>query len=61
MILHVESDAAYLFMLDDCSRIAGNYYLINHPTNTTNPSGVKPNGLILIKCNTLQHAVGFAE
>ena len=33
MILHVESDSAYLLMPGYCSLIAGNYYLSDHPTN----------------------------
>ena len=50
MILHVESDASYLFMALSLSHIAGHYYLIKHDTNPTNPSYANTNGAIIPEC-----------
>jgi hypothetical protein len=54
MILHIDTDAAYLVMPNAKSRIAGYYYL---STDTTNPPH---NGPILVLCKTLQHVVASA-
>ena len=58
MIMHAGSDAAYLFMPEDHSRINGHYYLRDHTNKPANPSYVKLNGPIITKCNTLGHVVG---
>ena len=54
MILHVDSDAAYLVALQARSRIAGYFYLLDHPNITKHP---KLNGAILVECKTLRHVV----
>ena len=56
MILHIDSDAAYLVKPKAHSRVAGFFYLDN----------IKPrhlarlNGAILIECKTLRHVVASA-
>ena len=59
MILHAESDAAYLVLPNARSRIAGLFYLSDrqHPSNIPNPPR---NGPILIICKTLRHVVASA-
>ena len=57
MILHIDSDAAYLVMPAAKSRIAGYYYLSSKPTSTSSPP---LNGAILIECKTLKHVVASA-
>ena len=37
MILHGDTDASYLVLPKSCSRIAGNFYLIDHPPPTYTP------------------------
>ena len=51
MILHVESYTTYLFVPGVRSCITGKYYLIDHPTDPTNPSDVNPNRPILTECD----------
>ena len=50
MVLHVESDAAYLVALKAWSRIAGYFHLSDHPNKTNNP---KINAAIQVECKTL--------
>ena len=52
MILHLDTDAAYLVADKACSRIAGYYYMSDNytPTTTPNPSN---NGPIHIECHLL--------
>ena len=57
MILHVDSDAAYLVLPKARSRIAGYYYLSSHPNITKH---AKLNGAILVECKTLRHVVSSA-
>ena len=57
MVLHVDSDAAYLVAPKARSRIAGYYYLSDHPSKTTHPT---LNGAILVECKTLRHVVSSA-
>ena len=57
MVLHIDSDAAYLVALKAKSRIAGFYYLSNHPTKTDTPT---LNGAIHVECKTLRHVVASA-
>ena len=54
MVLHVESDAAYLVAPKARSRIAGYFHLSDHPNKTNNP---KINAAIQVECKTLQHVV----
>ena len=57
MVLHVDSDAAYLVLPKVKSRIAGYYYLSAHLNITKNP---KLNGAILVLCKTLRYVVPSA-
>lgn len=57
MILHVNSDAAYLVVPKARSRVAGYFYLSDHPNITKHP---KVNGAILVECKTLRHVVSSA-
>ena len=54
MVMHVDSDAAYLVAPKAKSRIAGYYHLSDHPNATKHP---KRNGAILVECKTLRHVV----
>jgi hypothetical protein len=58
MILHIDTDAAYLVMPNAKSRIAGYFYLSSHPSVTGAP--VPLNGPILVECTTIKHVVGSA-
>ena len=60
MILHVETDAAYLVLPNAKSRIAGYYFLSNQPLPSPARPDPKPNGPILIECKTLRHVVASA-
>ena len=57
MILHVESDAAYLVQPNARSRIAGYYFLSSYPPLP--PLHPKPslNAPILVECKTIRHVV----
>ena len=57
MVLHVDSDVAYLVSPKARSWIAGYYHLSNHPTATKHPL---LNGAILVECKTLWHVVSSA-
>ena len=54
MVLHVESDAAYLVAPKARSRIAGYFHLSAHPNKTNNPT---INAAIQVECKTLRHFV----
>ena len=54
MMLHVDSDAAYLVAPNAKSRIAGYYYLGNEKKNN------RLNGAILVECRYLKHVVASA-
>ena len=54
MILHIESDAAYLVAPKARSRIAGYFHLSDHPNKTKSP---KLNAAIQVECKTLRHVV----
>ena len=57
MILHIDSDAAYLVLPEAKSRIAGFYQL----TNTARPNTPSfTNGPLLVECKTLRHVVSSA-
>lgn len=61
MILHAESDAAYLVLPNAKSRIAGIFYLSSQlPASRAQIPQPKPNGLILVECKTLKHVVASA-
>jgi len=57
MVLHVDSDAAYLVSPKAKSRISGFFYMSDHPEKTHQPT---PNGAILVECKTLRHVVASA-
>ena len=57
MVLHVDSDAAYLVCPKARSRVAGYYYLSNHPNISKYPG---LNAAVHIECKTLRHVVSFA-
>ena len=61
MILHVDSDAAYLVLPNAKSRIGGYFYLSSTPPTNVN-SNPKPmkNAPILIECSSLKHVVASA-
>ena len=54
MVLHVDSDAAYLVLPEARSRMAGHYFLSSDPNVTCT---VFPNGPILTECCTIKHVV----
>ena len=57
MILHVHSDAAYLVEPGAKSRIAGYYFLSDHPQRKAHQTIAKA---ILVECKTLRHVVSSA-
>ena len=57
MCLHVDSDAAYLVLPKARSRLAGYYFLSNHPDFVRT---VRPNGPILTECCTIRTVVASA-
>ena len=57
MVLHVDSDAAYLVAPKARSRIAGFYHLSNHPSHCQTP---QRNGAIMVECKTLRQVVSSA-
>ena len=60
MVLHVDSDAAYLVMPKARSRITGHYYLSDHPFHIPVDGHPKPNAPILTECRTLRYVVASA-
>ncbi len=54
MVLHIDSDAAYLVLPQAKSRIAGHYYLSNDSTYTAT---IQPNGPIFTEYCSLCHVV----
>ena len=60
MILHVDSDAAYLVQPGARSRIAGYYILNNYPPPAPIIPRRAPNAPILIECKTLRNVVASA-
>ena len=57
MILHVDSDAAYLVLPKAKSRLAGHYFLSNDPAFSRT---IHPNGPILTECKTIRTVVASA-
>ena len=60
MILHAELDAAYLVLPEAKSRIAGYFYLSNHPPKPPLIPTSPRNGPLHIVCKTLRHVVASA-
>ena len=60
MILHADSDAAYLVLPNARSRIAGHFYLSSKPPDPPAPPKPQHNGPILTECRTLKHVVASA-
>jgi len=60
MILHVDSDAAYLVQDGARSRIAGHYILSSHPSPAPQIPKKTPNAPILVECKTLRNVVASA-
>ena len=58
MVLHVDSDAAYLVAPKVKSRVAGYFHLSGHPNIRKHP---KLNRAIQVECKTLCHVVSSAE
>ena len=59
MVLHIDTDAAYLVLPGAKSRIAGYYYLSGRPPATGTPTPTI-NGAIHVECKTLKHVVASA-
>ena len=57
MILSVDSDAAYLVLLQAKSRIAGYFQLNDNPQRVEH---LEVNGVILVECKALRHIVSSA-
>ena len=60
MILHVDSDAAYLVQDGARSRIAGHYILSSRPPPAPQIPLKRPNAPILVECKTLRNVVASA-
>ncbi len=60
MILHVDSDAAYLVQDGARSRIAGHYILSSRPPPAPQIPIKQPNAPILVECKTLRNVVASA-
>jgi hypothetical protein len=60
MILHVDTDAAYLVLPKARSRVAGYFYLSSLPSLHGKPRSVPLNGAILVECATIRTVVGSA-
>jgi len=59
MILHVDTDAAYLVLPNARSRVAGHYFLSNRPPQIGNLKPT-PNGPIHTVCQTIKNVVSSA-
>ena len=57
MILHIDSDAAYLVAPKARSRVAGYFHLSDNPSQGSTPM---LNGAIHVECKTLRHVVSSA-
>jgi hypothetical protein len=60
MILHIDTDAAYLVLPKARSRIAGHYFLSDMPPPPPTKPNPRPNGPIHTECRTLRHVVSSA-
>lgn len=59
MILHVDTDAAYLVASKARSRIAGYFYMSDKYVNNTKPNPTN-NGPVHVECHLLRHVVSSA-
>ena len=53
MLLHIDSDTAYLVMLKYCSCYVGHFYLCNWPRYRPHKPTPSLNGSILVTCKTI--------
>ncbi len=60
MILHVDTDAAYLVLPNARSRYAGHYFLSNAPPPPPTTPSPRPNGAILTVCKTIRNVMTSA-
>lgn len=61
MVLHIDSDAAYLVMPNARSRFAGYYHLSANPTTPLTPTyNIPINSPIHVECKTIRHVVSSA-
>jgi hypothetical protein len=60
MVLHIDSDAAYLVLPNARSRYAGHYFLSDRPPPPPAKLTPKPNGAILTICKTIRGVMGSA-
>ena len=60
MVLHIDSDAAYLVMTEARSVYAGHFYLNDGPRDKPNLPSTKRNGPIITTCKTIQNVVSSA-
>ena len=58
IVLHIDSDAAYLVAPKARSRVAGYFHLSDHLSKIIKPT---LNGAIHVECTTLRHVVSSAE
>ena len=61
MILHVDSDAAYLTMLEAQSCYAGHFYLSGWPLPSPIKQNPEINGPIHTECKTIRNVVSSAD
>jgi hypothetical protein len=60
MVLHIDSDAAYLVLPNARSRYAGHYFLSDNPPLPPANPNPKPNGPILTICKTIRNVMASA-
>jgi hypothetical protein len=60
MILHIDSDAAYLVLPNARSRYAGLYFLSDNPPAFPAKPNPKPNGAVLTICKTIRNVMASA-
>jgi len=60
MVLHVDSDAAYLVLPNERSRYAGHFFLGDTPPPPPTKPSLKPNGAILTNCKTIRGVMASA-
>jgi hypothetical protein len=60
MALHIDSDAAYLVLLNARSCYAGHYYMSDHPPSTPTKPTPRTNGPIMTVCKTIRGVMSSA-